>query len=389
MKKYYIQLFLFVSPVIIIVFFGIFLLWYTGEFYTDEMIKQLHEDNIEFMYEKSYLSYADDPGVQIFKDKKPNIVVLGNSRVLQFRKEFFNQEFSFYNYSRIGTMKDLVEFWNMLKDNKINPEIIIVGLEQSYFLHTSSGGGGKNFTGLKNNKNFVGKKQSTTENNLIIITGIVRDILNGKINLVRLWKNRNSDVKYVGMAAAVLHQGIRRDGSRSYGDMVADYRNPKHDDYKFSQTFKEIEWSFGHYSQATDFSLDTISILENFLKVTSEKGIHVVAFLPPYAPSVFEKVNNKFKNNLDVYAYMKKIAPRLNNIFQKYEHSFFNLSDPEKNNLSDEHFIDGNHAAEPAYALITLYMSERDKLLGPYVDQEKILNALQLLDDKSEKELFH
>ena len=68
----------------------------------------------------------------VLKNRQPEVIALGTSRVLQFRDFVFSKPDSFYNCGRaIGKIQDLRAFLSAYPHKK--PKAIILGLDQDLF----------------------------------------------------------------------------------------------------------------------------------------------------------------------------------------------------------------------------------------------------------------
>ena len=270
--------------------------------------------------------------------------------------------------SNINTMSQFLDSLNV----DYAPKVIIVGLEQSYFLEKGSSLG-KQFA-----TDGIGKVDS-----LRAITRVIRDLLQQKIPLSTI-RLHESAISFVGIRANVLRSGFRNDGSMNYGGIVPDYRHPDHEDHLFHDSFERIEKGcslFEYGQQPLERSLDDLNL---FLQKAHDMDIHIVGFLPPYAPTVYKKMEEYPTE----YSYMNYLDQDILEIFEQYEHSFFDFTDPKEYGFNDLQFIDGYHGSEVIYGIITRHIATEDSVFADYVDSASITNVLELKLEDDDKYLF-
>ncbi len=131
MKKFIRNLTIFLLPILCLLGFNLFILTLSGELFSpDRIIACQSTDNglIGLAYSNP-IKYIK---LKITEHKKPKILLLGTSRVMQFRDFFFNNPELFYNAGgAISKIKDFNIFINTLETENI--QIVIVGLDQYFF----------------------------------------------------------------------------------------------------------------------------------------------------------------------------------------------------------------------------------------------------------------
>ncbi|MEK7643713.1 MAG: hypothetical protein AAB390_00205 [Patescibacteria group bacterium] len=348
------KLFFFSLPLIAILLFPFLLFYANGEFIPARRIVAMTLGGQPMIVEKILPFWgAEYSKINIIKIKKPAIITLGNSRVLQFRREFFEGDV-FYNGGGIGNLSGFRKAIENLNDDE-KPKIILLGLEQSYFNPFNDNHEIPDLT-LANN----GGNAKLPVNLLNAWRSVYTNVFSGKYALRQLWSRRSEDITRIGLPANVKNSGMRNDGSYDYGDAYAidDERN---NDFQFKDTLRRMEKGVNLFYHGDEISENSIAILAEFLKYCRNRNIQVIGFLPPYAQEIYDKMKLSGK-----YRYVFKLEEKLKSIFKKNNFSFFDFSDLRSFEGETDEIVDGLHASEAAYRKLFLKMAEADSKLKAY-----------------------
>ncbi len=345
------KLFFFASPLFLLFALLTYVLVHFSELSTIDDLIALHASGEPYLFGKRYVPFSSDPKHELLKAVGPEITTFGNSRVLQIRKSFFSTTSSFYNYGQINSIAKLVPTLKDLDETGIrHPKLIIVQLEQSYFIGNPSADEGNVAD------DGVGKP-----NWLLIYSTIFKDIMRKKIELSALLSK--SEKNLIGVDAGIFHAGYREDGSRKYPDTILDYTNPKHEDYLFEDSKRRIRENINLFSQASSYNQSTFKEFALFLELANQQGNHVTLFFPPYAPSVYRVM---MEGPYD-FGYQKKLAADIRAESEKYGFTFIDFSDPSTLGLHDTDFFDGYHPKEPVLKHVLDTLAEQDAVLRAYL----------------------
>ena len=362
MVKFLTKLLIFHLPI----FAGAVLLTYillvSGELTSPEKLMQYHQDPNCLIG----LAYHDPVRwlkIEAVKEKSPDILALGTSRVLQIRSFFFNKDARFYNAGRgISRIKDIP--WFMLQIKKNKPQIIILGLDQYFF--------NRNWDDLSQ----VPQKRAS---NIHLSTffqmyrSFLKDLVKGKIKI----QNLSTD-NFVGFMAKIRHQGFRSDGSYYYGDLT---KHPElNEDWQFKDTFDRIKKKKRRFELGKRVNPEAVQVLESFLAESKRKNIHVIGFLPPFAHAVWEKLLLE----KEAFAYMFSIFNTIVPIFAKYGFECHDYSDLLTVGANDSESIDGFHGSEVAYLRIIIDMGMKSPKLKPFINLQTMKNLLKKAYSPSE-----
>lgn len=298
-------------------------------------------------------------------DFKPTIIVLGTSRVTQFRSGFFTAGTRFLNAGgSISRIEQFREFLDKIPQSE-QPDTILIGLDQNLFDPSWRG------------RTPIGIDELSVADSPVSIflnswTKIYRDYYRGKFTTIDL-TGRSKEWHTIGLNARRNGNGFRNDGSYRYGYFL------EHPDAREAvlaeiHDFNNLSTTDSHLQKAQG-SLDEASVqeLESFLKLAAERNIRVIGFLPPYPPSVYATLFEDATN----YPYIFSLHARLRPLFTTRGFSFYDFSDSAAFGSSDEEMIDLIHGSEKTYARLFLKMAEKDSILAPYAAMADIEKRLK------------
>ena len=299
---------------------------------------------------------------------KADVIALGTSRVMQFKKELFKR--SFYNCGGAvgGNYK---EYINFLKNLAYKPDAILLGLDQWVFNDAWN----RQLETTERKYNSFVKITKVNRNTAAMLKQIVRDWMRKK------WKFADLHLypENIGFNGRIKDEGFMHDGSYYYGYI---YKNPEaSQDYQFADTFKRIETGTSRFEKGEHIDPETLAQLEALLQYCSENRIKVVGFLAPFAPGVFDKMIAG-----GGYSYLNEIEPACKRLFSLYKFELYNYTDCRHLKISDAYFTDGFHGSEVVYGLILQDMIRHNSCISQYLDQEKMLS---LLSDKYDGLTFY
>ena len=332
----------------------------TGEFNPTEKNAEIQRDN-----KKCIIGWAYNEQTPYYKLINANhyqapIISLGSSRVMQFRKAIFLDEF----YNCGGAVSgNYNEYTNFLKNLNYNPEIVILGLDTWVFNDT--------WNANCDEYNSFQTIEEMDRKTIPLMKDIFRDWC------LKKWttKDLNLYPENIGFNGRVKDNGFMYDGSYYYGNI---YRDPStSNDYGFVDTKNRIISEGYRFEWGEHIDKDTIKQLDGLLSYCKENNIQVIGFLPPFAPSIFvlmEKSGN--------YQYIYEIAPACQEMFGKYGYEFYDYLDGNKLHVTDEYFIDGFHGGDVVYARILIDMASNNEKLEKYIDTVQVQELIDNVPNK-------
>ena len=298
-------------------------------------------------------------GVQI---GAPSVLALGTSRALQFRADFFREPSKFYNAARgVARVRDLRHFLDDIPQDR-TPKVLIVGLDQFFFNPRWDDGQVDDFeASVAKCNDAIGVFQSG-------LRELLPDVLSGKKSFSAMLRASSADT--IGLTAAVYREGFRADGSYRYARVMDD---PTHaEDFQFRDTLKRIAAHNRRFERADSLLDASINEVDAFISAAEKRGIHVVGFIPPYAPGIYERM----QRDGSYHAYFESLAPRLSEIFARHHAVIGDFTNPETLHVTDDQFIDGYHGSEQVYARMLLALSTNDATLAAVVKPAAALEAM-------------
>lgn len=278
------------------------------------IVKKLKIDHLNILAKNNYIYFNpfSDQSIIDFKleKDKTEISIIGTSRVSGIEKEMFANK-SVYNYSMI--VNSLNDIYKLIKKLTINKnDTIILGLDQWNF-----------------NKNYVNRNFNKFKKNYLNFPFIFFD----EINLI-------DSILLVGTKAKENFSGFRNDGSYFHGKRFIVSDNLL-EDFNFKDTFNRIEKGNNRFEYGSEPDQIQLRLLEEILKYCSDSKINVIAFFPPFSPSVNQKMQSKN------YDYIKKSSLEIKKIFNSYSFIFEDFT--QLDFYGDEYYLDGFHCNRNVY----------------------------------------
>lgn len=367
MKKLTVRVVLFTLPFLAVFAFPFYVLQVSGEFIPSGRIISIQTEK-----PRPYMivqAYSDDWGyikLEGTRKVKPAVLALGTSRMMQVRDSYFKRRF--YNAAKgVAEPSHLLDFLEQLPPEAM-PETLIVGLDPNFF--------NPKWVWYSSEKLF--KKPNDWKEWIKIFSKnwftVYTDYFKGKFSLREIREERKNGFVKVGLFARVEDSGFLNDGSFLYMKHILERENGPVEDAleKRRAALKNIVESGQIYVHGSEVSEKTLLEIEAFLQEAKRRGIHVVAYLPPLAPSIYEAVAARPRD----FAYLSKIEAAAGPLFRKYGYSFFNFMDSRKLGATDAYYVDDVHDTGEITLRLLMRMAEIDPRLAEEVvpDLEKYEN---------------
>lgn len=303
------------------------------------------------------LAYSDPTGcvkAKTLASRNPTVVVLGTSRVMQFRESFFRNPTVFYNAG--GLVARVKDFRSFIEEVDITGvETLVIGLDQ-YFFNEDWDDLTKSPTTYEDTYSTIGVLRNQK---------LLRDLWQGKFEYARLGRRGR-----IGLTATMYDEGFREDGSYRYGRVI-DHPHLAWD-VDFENTYKRMRKGNKRFQYGSVVSVAALDELDSFLTICRAKGIHVVAILPPFAHEVWERILKQG----DDYRYMRELYSELTPLFEASSFELFDFSDLASVGSGDAETIDGFHGSEVAYLRLTLKLASNSEVIARYVDASRLTRML-------------
>jgi hypothetical protein len=265
--------------------------------------------------------------------RRPQTLVLGSSRVMQFRQSFFDPSTSFYNAGgATSTMADALEFMRRV-EKTARPRVVILGVDQVWLTRWAA---------FDPEKMSAADSASSADLQRAVRVShrVVNDLFDRKISLTRLMM-RSDPLDHrpaLGMSAIMIGNGFRPDGSYQYGPYRT--RRPPLEE-RLQEGFVRIRENVVPMVRASSISGDVLLQLRELLEQAHLNDIRVIGFCPPFAPTTLAAMRQN-----GGFAYLSEIPATLGRLFDDYGYEFMDWSDPSPLGVSDDDMIDYFHPSE-------------------------------------------
>lgn len=301
--------------------------------------------------------------------RMPKVLILGSSHVMQFRSQFFNkQPAAFYNAGgAIHNLSEIQEFLSNLAPAQ-TPEVLILGLDQAWFnAHGASG-----FSERRVGDPIDEEYWPPTDRLMNLSKEAFSDVLAGKIRLNGLL-NRTEPAygaQAIGLNAIVHGVGFRNDGSLQWGPAIL--KLPSLTD-RLRPGIDQMNANTFYYARAEHVVESRINEVEALLRYAAHRNIYVIAFSPPFAPTMYRRMMND-----SGYQYLPEMASRLAELFVSYRFTYFDFSDAASVGAVDDDMLDDSHPSE--FVCLQMYirmLRSAPNILGRFSDWAFLQDILQ------------
>lgn len=367
MKRFLLQLIIFITPIIIFLCLPTYILWRSKEnFYKiDNIISHKKKSLVGYLYTEN--NYSSIKWTYLKSSEAKCVWTLGSSRVLQFRENMFDS--TFYNAGfTVVKINDFTPFLKSLPTSK-HPKYLIMGLDQWMFNALCDDlSSAPSIESWKNSFTFFPKLFPT-------YYSIYDNLFTGKYALSAFNKRQDSFHR-IGLNAVMNNTGLRNDGSIYYGGQITKLinRDPTAMDFKYTDTFNRIKQGTRPFQHFKSINEKALSELNDLLQYCKDHKINVIAFLPPYAEGVYNNMNES--NN---YISLEELFSRIKPFFRKYNYEVYDFSKLSSFDSNDNEVIDGGHGGEVAYQKILIHMLASGSILN------RVTNAKRLRSDLANK----
>ncbi len=368
MKLFLKKLVLFIVPFVILVAFPAIILFLSKEYYSVHDILREHTANPKALFNFAYVNLTGEYKKLLVTAKKPEIIALGTSRVMEFRSEFFTQPEKFVNAGGIVVYLSSIEaFLNDLPADT-NMRYILLGLDQEFF-----------------NPEYVSANIGTysppnTYNRFMTLFArswkrVYQDY-GHKFTLPDL--NAENRQNYIGLSAMVHHDGLRADGTFQFTKAMNDPNHKVKIEAQIQDWFTTHATNRGGPYYNKNISLEYLTTLNRVLTLADKKNIRVIGFLSPYANTIYKD----FMNTDDIYKQTAIELPRkISTVFAGHNATFADLSDIRVFNGLDTEFDEPFHPTDKLILRMVIYLAEHDPELRQFFDIPKLKQLLHNTSD--------
>lgn len=353
MKKFLAIVALFLAPVLLVV--GLFAgaVYASGEWRTEQEIAER-----VLAGEPAFLGLAYRDNTRYYKHlvaggKAADLLVLGTSRSMQLHGEFFSGP-SFYNAGGGANYVHEYRFFLEQLPPEALPGTLVLVLDQYFFEEGWSAVEALPALDYGHYSFDAGAA----------LTRSLQDWAGGKYSLLAALAPAPNTY---GMAAVGRGSGFYADGSYSYGRLMD---HPEEGtDLGFHDSFDRIARGVNRFEWAAEVYGPSLAEMDRLLEFCAGHGIRVVGVLPPYAPSVYQRMAESGN-----YGYLAALPAALTARFAPYGFEMFDFTFMP--NTADAEYIDGYHGGDRVYARLALELAGQSELLAGRLDTEYLTAAL-------------
>jgi len=356
---------LFCVPVLAILVFPVWVLYAAGELTPDATIVSRDASSIgSFVVGVAYTNPICYLDLHLDIAKNPTVLVLGSSRVQQFRSTFFDPGVNVFTAPTcVQKIGHLAQFLQDIPANE-NPKVLIIGLDQKFF--------DPNYDNLSpDNINDLLTQPTPALDALSKWSEVYRDYWKGKFSIASLIHPSSS---LIGLSAITYDAGFRQDGSYDLGGSTV-YATG-------DNTLSLVETGTDGFEYSNAVSQGALGVLDSILAEAKSRNIYVIGFLPPFAPTVYQALVSM----PDQYGYLAPLPADVGAIFKKYGFGFYNFTDPASVGITQTEMQDGVHSTERGSLLMFEQMVKTNPMLSQYASYARVKNALA--STTAEKNIF-
>lgn len=369
MKIFFFKVTLLLLPVLFLYIFPTYVEIKSGEFVPLSTVieKQLDTDT-QVIYGPAFSDQTTYHKAQMVKRLEPQVLALGNSKLLTLRAPFFNEGVTFYNAG--GIVGEIGGFRKFLEATKAKPEILIITVEPLYFdplLVISTSTLDKKYQPVP----YLTKISSIVVKDWVTV---YVDYFKKKFTLRELTPS-NPSVETIGLNARINGSGFRNDGSYHYGRQ---YESKRLTQEKIGKAITYIENKTSIESKEF-FSSSARRELDELLRYCKENGIYVIGYIPP-TPKAIEDTYKKFPR----YDYMLQTESLTAPLFKKYGFEVYDFYSMARLGAGDEETIDEYHTSERVMVRVLLKILDTNTQLKQVTSKAHLKKILLNAKDQND-----
>ena len=372
--KYRKYIFYFFIPLLLCIPLGVvnyFFLNSAGEISALEEITEKQANN-DALYGTAIHHNVYSYKMELYKRYKPDIVIIGSSRVLQFRKNNFNN--SMVNLGR--TVNYPLEAEKLIDDilDISKPEIVIFGVD--FWWANPRWPHAFNFDTHK----ILGGNLSPQS-----LIAPLKWLFSGKYSLefyidMVLGRKNIKVQKMIGLQALLYGNGFSSDGSYYYQGTLYGEQPPE--DPMFNDTLNRIRQDRAQFKYGNELDENRLGQLKNVIDKLKKENIEVITLMLPLAPKIYSSI---LENNAK-FSYIQMIREKMYEISSMH----YDFTDPASLNATDCEFIDGFHGGDVVSARMLRNIFENsDDMVRKYLNITNILEIIENFSGKATADVFY
>ena len=298
-----------------------------------------------------------DYKLRLYAAVKPEIAVVGSSRVMQFRGSCFRRPFVNVGGTagNLSVLRSTIDA--MLRIHR--PKVVILGLDFWWF---SAGWQRDPFA-----------PEPPTDGSYIYDQETLKApwkwLLEGKIGWGDFFAPLTGAFREdrFGIMAQRGDDGFASDGSWHYTSELTGRQRPF--DYQFGDTLKQVRYGIKAFAPAPVLSEAHLDAFAEIYCRLKSRGIQTYVFLAPLSAAVLDAMRERRKAYPHLFDLHAALMERGIDVMD--------FTDPRRFGSSDCEFVDGFHGGEVTYTRILRDLADRYHALTEYVDVERVNRTLK------------
>jgi hypothetical protein len=339
-RSFAIRLLIFCTPLVLLVGGIELLLWRVGETWPLQRAIRFQETNPRSFFARGTL----DQGTFRYKylqilRRHPEILLLGSSRMMQFRAEMFGRQApTFYNAGGIiHSIEDLHTFLERLPADA-TPKIVILGVDFWWLNPNEKKESIDSFA--------VGVEVEGTyswQGHANALAGYVRHPESLRALFAESFGSK-FDRNAIGLAAVEHRQGFRPDGSKRFEiKLPATAEEWRHRLPGKKTVNKDILGENFPFAFAEGVPSSLLEQLRSVLLKFKERGVFVIGYNPPIASEWAALVSTSPRHK----EFWKQYHEKVPEVFRSLQFPFVDVITPQQIGLDDRYMRDWYHGHDP------------------------------------------
>jgi len=322
------------------------------------------------LYGTAVNSNVGDVKLSLTAHLKPDVVVLGSSRSLQFRDIMFSS--TFVNAGGVmGELRDGINFLKLMKPLR-HPKLLILQLDHWWFLDAPLGRAEREISGLNAVTDVTLPKllqpYHWLQDGSLTLAQAIEGLISRRIS--PNWGNYYP----IGVQAHVLGRGFRMDGSFLDSKLWLGLEENSAS-LQFGAILGQIHRSVGSFDKTRLPDPKMFAELADLIALAQSSADSLIVVLPSLPRPVIAAMDDSGASRA-----VTVIRERLHELLQGIE--YYDFHEPDSVGGTDCEYLNGNHGGDVTYARILEHIAEQNPTssLGQFVD----LPGLQDLIDRNE-----
>ena len=404
MRRFLTNLTLFLLPLVLLLMPGFIVLQAAGELASPQSVGRLSRGSRPVLAGNAYTNYLRELKLQETKARRPKVLVLGTSRVGQFRAGFLKDPDVFYNASLAPD--SLIGYRYFIEELEPPfPEIVIVDMLQPHFgppnprfrvvapnpfrtqIDTVDDAGSFRdswwWKSAQESRWLKVVNDYVDEFNSIMGTyfrdgawwRVYADYAGEKFTLGDVFERRDPGIAIIGLRALTTDDGTLNDGSDRYGKIVRSTGEQERVKRDIAAMVADVTDEGVTFDYGPEISSEAIEVLKQFLQSCKDRDIFVIGFLPPMPHAMYKAM--QARPDATYAESFRTLSGTLKDIYAAYGFDFYNFEDPMTFGGSDREMVNTTHGSEKMYLRLFIRMAEGSLPLAPLVDVPSLKATLE------------